>query len=116
MELNEILVEAGFPYDEILYRFSGNEGLLKKYLLKFPQDPTFQELKHNVEMGDYVSVETSAHTLKGVSANLGFEKLSEICAQMVMAVREGENEKITPLFHIAQEEYDAVLQCLKQID
>lgn len=63
-----------------------------------------------------ILVETSAHTLKGVSANLGFEKLSEICAQMVMAVREGENEKITPLFHIAQEEYDAVLQCLKQID
>lgn len=99
-----------------LHRFSGNRGLLKKFMLKFPQDATFEKLSAAVAQGDYEAVETTAHTLKGVAANLGFVRLYEACGDLVQAVRQGQYETISALFELTKEEYEKIVSCLTRVE
>lgn len=99
-----------------LHRFSGNRALLKKFMLKFPQDTTFEELGTAVVRGDYEAVETTAHTLKGVAANLGFVRLYETCGDLVQAVRQGQYESISALFELTKEEYEKIVSCLSRVE
>lgn len=45
--------------------------LLKKFILKFPEDPTYGRLVNVIENGVLEDVEREVHTLKGLTANLG---------------------------------------------
>ena len=61
--------EAGV--DAAVKRFMGNKALYKKFLLKFLDDHNYEAITEHVYNGDYEGAFNSAHTLKGVSANLG---------------------------------------------
>lgn len=116
MGMRELLEEAGYPYETTLRRFSNNEALLKKFLCRFAEDPTFGELTKGIEDKDYEKILMQAHTLKGVGANLGFDQLSQECAEIVSAVREERYEDIQPFFERAQREYDSVIACVSKIE
>lgn len=71
-------------------------GLIKKFITKFPDDGSFSELCQAIQSGKPVEAFMAAHTLKGVSANLGFtklmssaEKLTELLRKETDAVPEG---------------------------
>ena len=73
-----LMSEAGasYDYDGVLRRFMNNEALLKKFIKKFVDDPSYQQVLKAYADRDYVELEISAHTLKGVGSNLGFDELS----------------------------------------
>ncbi len=97
MTFEQALEKIGVNTEEVLARFSGNEMLMKKFILKFAEDKAFPDTKAAIAAGDKKAIELSAHTLKGVSGNLGFTALYEASAALVNAVRAGEDEKIQPL-------------------
>lgn len=99
MDFYETISLAGVDAKKTLKRFSDNEVLWKRFLKKFPEDQTFEKLAKAMQSGDLGAVESEAHTLKGASANLGFDRLSEYCAELVGCVRAG----MAP-----QQQYDAV--------
>lgn len=99
-----------------LRRFSGNEALLVKFLKKFPDDLTFSELDRAVKAADYDSALTAAHTLKGLSGNLGFTKLFDRCERLVSYLRSGKREETAAMFNEIEDTYYTVLQALKQLD
>ena len=116
MDLSEILQEAGVNYSDLIKRFAGNEAMLRKFLLKLPQDKTYEDLTDKVAEKDYDGILTAAHTLKGISANLGFDRLSAACAKVVSAVREGRNEDCLSCCQEVRTEYETAVKCIGKIE
>lgn len=106
---------CGVDTETTLHRFAGNESLLKRFVQKFPQDPTYQSLREAVEGDEPAQVERAAHTLKGIAANLGYQALSDRCADLVSAIRNGETGDNAALFQSVTEEYDKIVRAIGQI-
>lgn len=84
------LAAAGVDVEEALMRFMGNEDLMLKFLLRFPEDPSFSQLKAAMEHGDAAGAFTAAHTLKGVAGNLSLKDLFQQVGAMVEDLRKGD--------------------------
>ena len=69
------LEAAGIDVEDALLRFMSDEGLMMKFLLRFPEDKNFQKLKQAMEEQDTAQAYTAAHTLKGVAGNLAMTAL-----------------------------------------
>ena len=76
MTLKEAYESVESNYDNVLKRL-GSEGMIKRFAVKFIDDPTFGELKNALAAGDGESAFRAAHTMKGICLNLGFDKLYE---------------------------------------
>lgn len=119
MELRQTLDTLGVDVDTTLHRFGGNEPLLARFVRRFPQDETYQTLKTVLAepVWDLAQIERLAHTLKGTSANLGFQILSDHCHELVQAIRAGETqpEKLQPLVDDISGEYEKIIAAINAL-
>ena len=92
----------------VMSRFGGSCAIFEKYLKRFPNDPSWNLLEEAVQHDDFSGIETAAHTLKGVSANFGFEGLTQACSDLVSAVRTNAYEQIPEAFSRAKAEYKII--------
>lgn len=76
------LEENGADVEGTLKRFMGNEALYMKFIMKFLDDKNFEGLESNLEKNDYEGAYVSAHTLKGVTANLGLNPVYGVATQI----------------------------------
>lgn len=81
------LIENGADVDGTIHRFMGNAGLFLKFLGKFKDDKNFILLRESIEKKDYEEVFRAAHTLKGVSANLGLNPICDAASRLTELVR-----------------------------
>lgn len=116
MTIKDLFTEVGTDIAVVMSRFGGNEPLLNRFIKKFPEDPSFAELKESIGTVNYEAIERSAHTLKGVAANLGFSRLSGKSANIVYAVRQQEYDSLEKLFKTLQDEYETIISYIRQID
>lgn len=118
MNLKDAMELAGVDYEMTLNRFSNNEDLLRRFVKKFPDDKTFQELQAAVDDKRYSDVERAAHTLKGIAANLGFQYLSDLSAEVVNLVRADHCDKdnIGIAFSRVGKEYEKVVACVNRLE
>lgn len=116
MTLQEFSEKTEMDLRGTLERFANMEPLLVKFLKKFTEDPSFGELSQAVADKDYPLIERSAHTLKGVAGNLGFQSLFLINQEIVDAVRAGNYSSIDDCFARDKEEYDKILKYLAVLD
>ncbi len=84
--LNEIYAAAGGSAGETIGRL-GSEELVRTVVKKFAADDTFSRLKRALAADDCESAFMAAHTLKGVCANIGFDRLAELGAQLAEQLR-----------------------------
>lgn len=89
-DFREKLLSVSIDADHTIDRFMGNEELYKKFLGKFLKDVSYQELMEGYEQHDASKAFRAAHTLKGVSANLGLISIMDCVTPMVTAMRGGE--------------------------
>ena len=61
------------------------EDRMKKFLLLFLQDTSYQMLCENMDKGDVDEAFRAAHTLKGVTINLGLSKLNRASFEIISA-------------------------------
>lgn len=94
MNNKEKLIDMGIDYDEVMIRFAFQEQLYMKFLNKFSQDSNYLSLMSAYENQDNKTMETAAHTLKGVSANLGLRELSHACEVIVLDIRENKERSV----------------------
>lgn len=106
MDLEGLAAEVQMDLPGTLARLGGSRPLTAKFLRKFAQDPTYAALKTAVEQGDLSGIERSAHTLKGVAANLGLEAVRRTSDALVQAVRGQRQSEIPTLFMSLQNEYE----------
>ncbi len=85
----EILKEATIDVKEALRRFNNNEKLYKKCLSLFPQETTYTSLIEAIEKHDFECARKEAHTLKGISSNLGIDELTRACTEVLTELKNG---------------------------
>ncbi len=109
--LKQRLAENGADVDGTLSRFAGNEAIYSKFLLKFKADPNFNILKESLDGKNIEEAFKAAHTLKGVSINLGLMPIYENASAMSELLRgktsltEIDNEQVTKQWNILEEKY-----------
>ncbi len=86
-----------------LKRVMGNKtfylDMLKKHIDN--QKQVSAQIRLSLDSGDYVTAERLAHTVKGVSGNIGASKLQELAAALEKAIRDGlPREEIGARFEI----------------
>ena len=86
--LNE-LRERGCDVDGAIGRFLNREDFYAKCYGKFLKDPAFAGLKDALETKDADKAFRHAHTLKGLTANMGLTALNDTAAKMVEPLRAG---------------------------
>lgn len=86
----EKLLSVSISADVTMERFMGNEMLYKKFLTKFLEDSNFSGLLTAYGQRDVQEALRCAHTLKGVSANLGLDSIVELLSPMVAVLRSNE--------------------------
>jgi len=82
-----------------LSRLSGNKPLYLKLLRQFreSQQNAAQQIREAFQSGDRETAGRLAHTVKGISGNLGAESLYRAAAELEKAIREGGKNIDSPL-------------------
>lgn len=114
MDLKECFEAFGGNYNDVMGRLL-TENRVKKFLFMFLKDTSFNELEAAIERKDYDSAFRAAHTLKGVCANLGIEKLGETASEITEALRAKDNDAACKLFTKVAESYCSTVDAIKQL-
>lgn len=88
------LEENGADVDMTLKRFMGNESIYMKFIMKFLDDKSYESVKENLEKKNYEEVFKSAHTLKGVTANLGLNPVNDAASQICELLRGRQDQDV----------------------
>ena len=114
MTVQEFYEYIGADYSDVSHRFK-NDSSIARFVKMFPVDPSYDRLCSALESEDADTAFRAAHTLKGVSLNLGFSALYEAAFDMAEALRggllDGSDELIIPL----RERYSRVMDGISQL-
>lgn len=86
MTIQECYSRMGGDYAQVLNRLP-SEALVKRFITKFLEDRTYSELCQAMAGGDREGAFRAAHTLKGVTANLGMEQLRQSASNLTELLR-----------------------------
>ena len=86
MTIQECYREMGGDFSQIEKRLP-SVSLIKRFISKFPDDSSFSELCRALEEGQREEAFRAAHTLKGVCANLGFDRLGASAGALTELLR-----------------------------
>lgn len=107
----DMLEQKGFDVNGCLKRFLNNAGLYEKCLKKFLEDDSYHSLVEAYEAGNCQEAFKAAHTLKGLTSNLGIDPLYHILQPMVEKLRADDlnvAQEIEQLKIAYQDAYQAV--------
>lgn len=119
MTLRECYESMGADYDEALRIFM-SEARMEKYLMKFLVDPTFPQLQEAIQKQDIETAFRCAHTLKGVSLNLGMKKLARVSSDLTEYFRPLDaaafqnREQLAAVYHQVKASYEETISTSKQ--
>lgn len=114
--LLEDLKNLDVDIDNTMMRFMNNETLFKKFLLKFPNDNNISELKELINTKQYDVASSTAHTLKGVTGNLGLTPLYVRFTAMVEDLRNKEYGNLDTQYKEIAEYYEKFCNLLKKYE
>ena len=114
MTLKEFYEQIDGSYEDTLHRLP-SEALVHRFVLKYPADPSFAQLREAVAAADWESAFRAAHTLKGVAQNLGLDNLYKVSAALTDAVRGPKPLTDPALWPPVQQAHQQVLQALAQL-
>ena len=86
--------ENGADVATTLKRFMGNETIYLKFIMKFLDDKNYEAIKDGLMQNDYEKAFTGAHSLKGVSGNLGLNPVYEAASEMSELLRNAKDHEI----------------------
>lgn len=113
--LRQLAGITNMDVDKTLDRFLNNEKLFLKFLLKFQNDQTFESLQNTLASGDTHAAFTYAHTLKGMTGNLGFDNLYQPLTALTEMLRAGELTKAMECMPELARKYEVTLSFLKNL-
>ena len=82
-----------------------NDGMITRFVLKFPSDPSMQLLRESVAKGDIETSFRAVHTLKSVAGVLGFTPLYEAAVNLTEQLRPRLEQANRGLLSIVEERY-----------
>ena len=115
MNINECYQAMGADYEEVFGRLR-SERLITKFVLKFPGDPSFSQLRSTLEEKNVEEAFRAAHTLKGVAQNLGFTPLYEATATLTEVLRAGNLPEDDNMMNAVAKEYERTVTAIEQLN
>ncbi len=115
MNIEDFYVEVGSDAKEVLTRLGGSELLVRKLLGKFEDDKSFKELTEALETGAVQTAFRMAHTLKGVSANLGLGRLFTKASDMTELLRAENIDAAKAAYPELEREYRHTIEALNML-
>lgn len=100
-------------YEDVLARMR-SDRLVQKFLLKFPDDPSYGALCAAMEAHDREEAFRAAHTIKGVCQNLSFTRLYGSAAALCDALRTQWSDNAEALARDVARDYQAAVNAIQQ--
>ena len=88
----EIFEAYGADYESTMTRFVNNQAMYLRLLTMFFKDENLKLLGEALEASDYKKAFEAAHTLKGVTANMGLTPLFDKVCDIVEPLRAGDEQ------------------------
>ena len=111
MTIKEFYAQIGEDDQDVVKRL-GSEALIRRLILKFPQDETFAALQEALEQQNTETAFRAAHTLKGVAVNLGFTRLYHAAAALTEVLRAA---KAAPLLAETETAYRKIINAISAL-
>lgn len=109
----EFLAKSGINLTDGLIYFSENERLYEKYLFRFLEEPTFPELFKAIEEDRREDARRAAHSLKGITATLGFTSLNTAVKAQEFDFKNGRWEEGNQYTDELKKEYARIISVLR---
>ena len=94
MTIQELYASIGGNYDQAV-KVMRSDRLIGKYVLKFKDSHVGEMLAQAAETMDATKLFESAHAMKGVCANLGFDALASAANEITEEFRPGTPRRMT---------------------
>lgn len=104
MTLEACYEALGGNYKDVVGRLH-SERLVQKFVLKFLDDASYDNLCRALEEGAQEEAFRAAHTIKGMCQNLSFTKLEVSSSALTEALRAGDMDTAKTLIGSVQEDY-----------
>ena len=114
MTVRECYEQMGADFDNVLDRL-GNEQMVQRFALKFLNDTSYQTLEETLKEKNVEQAFRTAHTLKGVCLNLGFDNLFTVSSELTERLRAGELDGTEELFEKVKEQYEITVKAIRGI-
>lgn len=111
----EFLAKSGINLTDGLVYFSENERLYEKYLFRFLEEPTFPELFKAIEEDRREDARRAAHSLKGITATLGFTSLNTSVKAQEFEFKNGRWEEGNQYTDELKKEYARIISILRAV-
>ncbi len=114
MTLKEVYAAFGGDYEDVLGRMM-TERLVTKFVLKFPNDKSYELLCSSLEGEDYETAFRAAHTLKGVCQNLSITRLFESSNNLTESLREHHvpsKTELNEMLEKVKQDYDLTVSAI----
>ena len=115
MTLDQFYRAAGGTAAEAAPRMGGADAI-RRFLRLFPLDDSFPQLSEALGRGDVQAAFRAAHTLKGVAANLGLERLRALASDMTECLRSGDLSGAQTRLAETETAYRQVLAALEELE
>ena len=115
MTVRECYEELGSDFDKVLSRLV-SEALVKKFALKFLDDPSFGQLETALADKDAETAFRAAHTLKGICLNLGFDNLYKASFDITEKLRGRDTEGCEELLAKVEEQYNNTVDAIHMME
>lgn len=115
MTVKECYESMESDYEDVLGRM-GSERLVKRFALKFPDDPSYLNLEKAIQEQNAEEAFRAAHTLKGVCLNLGFDRLYKVSAELTEKLRGRELSGYEALYGKVQDEYKNTIDAIRKLE
>ena len=115
MTHRECYEELGSDFDKVLSRLV-SEALVKKFALKFLDDPSFGQLETALADKDAETAFRAAHTLKGICLNLGFDNLYKASFDITEKLRGRDTEGCEELLAKVEEQYNNTVDAIHMME
>ena len=102
----------GGNYEQALERLR-SERLVQKYVLRFLEEKSYEELLAAMEAKDAEAAFRAAHTLKGICLNLSFDALLASSSEMSEALRHGWADEAVDLLGQLREDYARTVDAIR---
>lgn len=117
MNLEDFYKKINGDYDDVLSRLL-HENRIIRFVRNFADDTTFIELTLAVDGKRCNEIFRSAHTLKGISATLGFTDLCRVCSLLTEYLRDNDSpnmSKVEILYDTIQKDVQEIYDYLPYI-
>lgn len=115
MKLEELYEAAGGDYELTLNRLH-SEDILKKFVKKYAEDPSYSNLIDAVAENDWEAAFRAVHTMKGIAQNLGFGKLQTAAEALTEDLRGPAELSSQELLDAVKSAHTEIVSAIGQLD